>query len=30
VELVSGVDVGDPVVVDGAGNLADGQPVEVK
>ena len=30
VELVSGVDAGEPVVVDGAGNLADGQPVEVK
>jgi RND family efflux transporter MFP subunit len=30
VELVSGVDAGEPVVVDGAGNLVDGQPVEVK
>ncbi len=30
VELVSGVDAGERVVVDGAPRLADGQPVEVK
>lgn len=30
VELVSGVDAGEPVVVDGAARLTDGQPVEVK
>ena len=28
VELVSGVDAGEPVVVEGAGSLVDGQPVE--
>jgi RND family efflux transporter MFP subunit len=30
IELVSGVEADEPVVVDGAGNLVDGQPVEVK
>ncbi len=30
VELVSGVDAGEKVVVDGAANLVDGQPVEAK
>jgi hypothetical protein len=30
VELVSGVDAGEPVVVDGAGNLVDGQPLTLK
>jgi RND family efflux transporter MFP subunit len=30
VELVSGVDAGEPLVVDGAGNLVDGQPVEAR
>jgi RND family efflux transporter MFP subunit len=30
VELVSGVDPGEPVVVDGSGNLVDGQPVTVQ
>ena len=29
-EVVSGLNSGEPVVTDGAGNLADGQPVEVK
>jgi RND family efflux transporter MFP subunit len=29
IELVSGVDPGEPVVVDGSGNLVDGQPVAV-
>ena len=30
VELVSGVDAGEQVVVDGAGNLVDGQPLTIK
>jgi RND family efflux transporter MFP subunit len=30
VELVSGVNAGEPLVVDGAGNLVDGQPVEAR
>ena len=30
VEIVSGLNVGEPIVVDGAGPLLDGQPVEVK
>jgi len=30
VELVSGVDAGEPVIVEGAGNLVDGQPLAVK
>ena len=30
VELVSGVDVGEQIVTEGAGNLVDGQPVEVR
>lgn len=30
VELVSGVDAGERVVVDGAGNLVDGQPLTIK
>jgi RND family efflux transporter MFP subunit len=30
VELVSGVDAGEQVVVDGAGNLVDGEPLTIK
>jgi RND family efflux transporter MFP subunit len=30
VELVSGLDAGEPVVIDGAGSLVDGQPLTIK